>query len=194
MVLVLVGVPIKTCLAPRQCCLQSVAARNFLERAARWCFQGFYLHRQFEIGRKRLAQTHGIERLVDGQFGDADSLFWLGWTVWPSLSPIVPSLGGIFFGLGFQLLFMGMTNYLTDVFRSHSASALGAAAMLRSIGATTLPLAADNMYTNLGIHWAPSVLAFVALAMGFIPFVFIRYGDRLARSSKTAREAFAIQN
>ncbi|KAH7188844.1 major facilitator superfamily domain-containing protein [Fusarium flagelliforme] len=122
------------------------------------------------------------------------SLFWLGWTVWSSLSPIIPSLGGIFFGLGFQLLFMGMTNYLTDVFRSHSASALGAAAMLRSIGATTLPLAADSMYTNLGIHWAPSVLAFVALAMGVIPFVFIRYGDRLARSSKTAREAFAIQN
>ena len=94
------------------------------------------------------------------------SLFWLGWTVWPSVSPVIPTLGGIFFGLGFQLLFMGMTNYLTDVFRSHSASALGAAAMLRSIGATTLPLAADSMYTNLGIHWAPSVLAFIALAMG----------------------------
>lgn len=122
------------------------------------------------------------------------SLFWLGWTVWPSVSPVVPTLGGIFFGLGFQLLFMGMTNYLTDVFRSHSASALGAAAMLRSIGATTLPLAADSMYTNLGIHWAPSVLAFIALAMGVIPFVFIRYGERLARSSKTAREAFAVQN
>ncbi|KAJ4268468.1 hypothetical protein NW762_002531 [Fusarium torreyae] len=122
------------------------------------------------------------------------SLFWLGWTVWPSVSPVVPTLGGIFFGLGFQLLFMGMTNYLTDVFLSYSASALGAAAMLRSIGATTLPLAADSMYSNLGIHWAPSVLGFIALAMGVIPFVFIRYGDRLARSSKTAREAFGIQN
>lgn len=122
------------------------------------------------------------------------SLFWLGWTVWDSMSPIIPSLGGIFFGLGFQLLFMGMTNYLTDVFRSHSASALGAAAMLRSIGATTLPLAADSMYNNLGFHWAPSVLAFIALAMGVIPFVFIRYGERLARSSKTAREAFAIRD
>ncbi|KAF4452266.1 hypothetical protein F53441_4860 [Fusarium austroafricanum] len=122
------------------------------------------------------------------------SLFWLGWTVWPSVSPVIPALGGIFFGLGFQLLFMGMTNYLTDVFRSHSASALGAAAMLRSIGATTLPLAAHSMYTTLGIHWAPSVLAFIALAMGVIPFVFIRYGERLARSSKTAREAFAIQD
>ncbi|KAF5017995.1 hypothetical protein F66182_10044 [Fusarium sp. NRRL 66182] len=122
------------------------------------------------------------------------ALFWLGWTVWPSMSPVVPSLGGLFFGLGFQLVFMGMTNYLTDVFRDSSASALGAASMMRSIGATTLPLAADSMYGNLGIHWAPSVLGFIALFMGVIPFVFIRYGDRLARSSKTAREAFAIQD
>ncbi|KAJ4319022.1 hypothetical protein N0V84_006560 [Fusarium piperis] len=122
------------------------------------------------------------------------SLFWLGWTVWPSVNPIIPSLGGLFFGLGFQLLFMGMINYLTDVFLQYSASALAAASMTRSIGAILLPLAADSMYGDLGLHWAPSVLAFIALAMGVIPFVFIRYGDRLARSSKTARAAFAIQD
>ncbi|KAF4923970.1 putative MFS-type transporter [Colletotrichum viniferum] len=116
------------------------------------------------------------------------SLFWLGWTVWPSTSPIVPMLSGIFFGCGFQLLFMGMINYLTDVFRQYSASAHAAASMTRSIGAITLPLAANSMYTNLGVHWAPSVLGFIALAMGVIPFIFIRYGDRLARSSRTARE------
>lgn len=120
------------------------------------------------------------------------SLFWLGWTVWPSTSPIVPMLSGIFFGCGFQLLFMGMINYLTDVFRQHCASAHAAASMTRSIGAITLPLAANSMYTNLGVHWAPSVLGFIALVMGVIPFVFIRYGDRLARSSRTAREAFAV--
>ncbi|KAM5351563.1 hypothetical protein ACJ41O_004286 [Fusarium nematophilum] len=122
------------------------------------------------------------------------SLFWLGWTVWPSVSPVIPTLGGIFFGLGMQLLFMGMINYLADVFRQYSASALAAASMTRSIGAILLPLAADSMYSDLGIHWAPSVLGFFALAMGVIPFVFIKYGDRLARSSRTAREAFAIQD
>lgn len=89
---------------------------------------------------------------------------------------------------------MGMINYLTDVFRQYSASAHAAASMTRSIGAITLPLAANSMYTNLGVHWAPSVLAFIALAMGLIPFVFIRYGDRLARSSRTAREAFGVMN
>ncbi|KKY35199.1 putative major facilitator superfamily transporter [Diaporthe ampelina] len=122
------------------------------------------------------------------------SLFWLGWTVWPSMSPIVPMLSGIFFGCGYQLLFMGMFNYLTDVFRQYSASAHAASSMTRAIGAITLPLAADSMYKNLGVHWAPSVLGFIALVMGLIPFVFIRYGDSLARSSRTAREAFAIED
>ncbi|TDZ18416.1 putative transporter [Colletotrichum orbiculare MAFF 240422] len=120
------------------------------------------------------------------------SLFWLGWSVWPSVSPVVPMMSGVVFGCGYQLLFMGMINYLTDVYRQYSASAHAAASMTRSVGAITLPLASSSMYSNLGVHWAPSVLGFVALAMGVIPFVFIRFGDRLARSSKAAREAFAI--
>ncbi|KAK1461799.1 major facilitator superfamily transporter [Colletotrichum cuscutae] len=122
------------------------------------------------------------------------ALFWLGWTVWPSTSPVLPMFSGVLFGCGFNLLFMGMINYLTDVFRQYSASAHAAASMTRSIGAITLPLAAGKMYGNLGVHWAPSVLGFIALAMGVIPFIFIRFGDSLARSSKTAREAFAIGN
>ncbi|KAK7425352.1 hypothetical protein QQZ08_008138 [Neonectria magnoliae] len=122
------------------------------------------------------------------------ALFWLGWTVWESVPPVVPMLGaGFFFCLGLQLLFMGMINYLTDIFRQSSASAHAAASWTRSTGAILLPLAAEPMYRNLGLHWAPSVLGFLALAMGVIPFVFIRYGDRLARSSKTARAAYGIQ-
>lgn len=117
-------------------------------------------------------------------------LFWLGWTVWPSVSPVIPMISGVFFCCGYQLLFMGMVNYLTDVYRHHSASAHAAASMTRSIGAVLLPLAAGDMYDSLGLHWAPSVLGFIALAMGAIPFIFIRFGDRLARSSKYGREAF----
>ncbi|KAH6998472.1 major facilitator superfamily transporter [Ilyonectria sp. MPI-CAGE-AT-0026] len=120
-------------------------------------------------------------------------LFWLGWSVWESVPPVVAMLGsGFFFCAGIQLLFMGMINYLTDVFRQSSASAHAAASWTRSTGAILLPLAAQPMYSSLGLHWAPSLLGFLALVMGVIPFVFIRYGDRLARSSKSARAAFGI--
>ncbi|KAF7554147.1 hypothetical protein G7Z17_g3125 [Cylindrodendrum hubeiense] len=114
------------------------------------------------------------------------SLFWLGWTVWDSVSPVVPAFGGLFFGIGFQLLFISMLNFITDVFRQHSASAHAGASCLRSIGAILVPLAADSMYRDLGIHWAPSVLGFISLAMGVIPFVFIRYGETLTRRSQYA--------
>lgn len=121
------------------------------------------------------------------------SLFWLGWTVWDNVSPVLPAFGGFFFGIGFQLLFMGMSNYITDVFRDLSASAQAAASATRSIAAILLPLAAGSMYSELGIHWAPSLLGFVALAMGVIPFVFIRYGETLARKSKSARAVYGVE-
>lgn len=38
-------------------------------------------------------------------------MFWIGWTARPSVHWIVPTLGGIPFGFGFLLIFMGLTNY-----------------------------------------------------------------------------------
>ncbi|KAJ3540012.1 hypothetical protein NM208_g5242 [Fusarium decemcellulare] len=115
------------------------------------------------------------------------SLFWLGWTSRETISPAVPASGGLFFGLGFLLLFASMLNYVTDMFREYSASAHAAASFTRSIGAVVLPLAAGPMYARLGIHWAPSVLGLIALVMGVIPFFFIVYGDTLARKSRFMR-------
>ena len=119
------------------------------------------------------------------------SLFWLGWTSWISVSPAAPALGGLFFGVGFQLVFMSMLNYITDVFREMSASAHAGASCLRSIGAITVPLAACPMYVRLGVHWAPSLLGFLSLIMGIIPFLFIRYGELLARKSKFAHTLYS---
>lgn len=110
------------------------------------------------------------------------SLFWLGWTSWPgSVSPIVPMLSGALFGLGSQLLYISVLNYVTDVFCNLSASAHAGASVLRSITAVLLPLSTQTMYMQLDIHWAPSVLGFLAVLMGAIPFLFIKYGDALSR-------------
>lgn len=56
---------------------------------------------------------------------------------------------------------------------------------MRSLGAIFVPLAAGPMYEQLGIHWAPSVLGFLALAMGLIPFIFIWQENRLASASES---------
>jgi len=44
------------------------------------------------------------------------------------------------------------------------------------------------MFDALGIHWACSLLAFLSLGVTIIPFVFIRYGDRIRAGSKFCQE------
>ncbi|CAH0047317.1 unnamed protein product, partial [Clonostachys solani] len=100
-------------------------------------------------------------------------MFWLGWTSGKSLPPILPMLSGLFFGTGYLLLFMSMLNYISDTLPEFAASAQAVAATIRSIGAACLPLAAGPMYAQFGVRWAPSLLAFISLAMGVIPFIFI---------------------
>jgi len=85
-------------------------------------------------------------------------------------------ISGLFFGIGYILIFMAMINYLTDAYKQYSASAQAAASTMRSCFAVCLPLATNSLYGNLGINWASSLLAFVAILLAVIPFVFIRYG------------------
>jgi Major Facilitator Superfamily len=111
-------------------------------------------------------------------------LFWLSWSAFPQVHWIVPMISGLLFGMGYLLIFMAMLNYLTDAYQVFAASANGIASTCRSIFGALLPLAAKPMYTKLGIHWAGSLLAFISLGMAVIPFVFIRYGDRIRENSR----------
>ena len=111
------------------------------------------------------------------------SLFWLGWTAYPSIHPAVPAVSGLFFGAGYLIIFIALLNYITDAYRQFSASAQASASTLRSITAVCLPLAAPQMYNKLGVQWACSLLAFVTLGLALIPFVFIRYGEALRKRS-----------
>ncbi|KAK5703737.1 hypothetical protein LTR97_002750 [Elasticomyces elasticus] len=116
------------------------------------------------------------------------SLFWLGWTARPDIHWIVPTLSALPFGIGFLLIFMGELNYIVDAYEVFAASAMGAASCSRSIFAVVLPFAAKPMYANLGVGWACSVLGFCSLLMALIPFVFIRFGDRIRAGSKFCQE------
>lgn len=40
------------------------------------------------------------------------------------------------------------------------------------------------MYDGLGVSWATSLLGFLALGMGCLPFLFIKYGDFVRSKSK----------
>ncbi|KAH6651944.1 major facilitator superfamily transporter [Truncatella angustata] len=112
------------------------------------------------------------------------SLLWLGWSARTNTTFVVPMLAGIPFGLGFQLIFMALLNYLTDAYEIYAASANAAASATRSLVAVVLPFATTPMFQRLGIGGACSVLAGLSLFMCFIPFIFLWKGEQIRERSK----------
>ncbi|KAL6691312.1 hypothetical protein J3F84DRAFT_169185 [Trichoderma pleuroticola] len=56
--------------------------------------------------------------------------------------------------------------------------------MLRSSVAAGFPLFSRQMFQNLGVQWASTLLGCLAAIMIPIPFVFRVYGSRLRKKSK----------
>merc|ERR1711939_8553 len=73
-----------------------------------------------------------------------------------------------------------------------AASVLAANAVLRSIFGAVFPLFTSQMYANLGIHWASTIPAFLALACVPFPFLFYRYGPKIRVNCKYSQQADAF--
>ncbi|GAB1196244.1 hypothetical protein APSETT444_005513 [Aspergillus pseudonomiae] len=111
------------------------------------------------------------------------SLFWLGWTANRNIHWIAPVLSGILFGVGYQMIFISLLTYVTDAYKIYSASALAASVIMRSIVGALFPLAADPLYSTLGVGWATSVLGFASLACIPIPFALLYAGPWIRKRS-----------
>ncbi|ROW14433.1 hypothetical protein VPNG_03912 [Cytospora leucostoma] len=116
-------------------------------------------------------------------------LFWFAWTTGNNIHWIVPIIGSAFFATGILLIFLSLMNYLVDSYVVFAASVLAANTVLRSLFGAAFPLFTDQMYANLGIHWAASVPAFLSLACIPFPLVFIKYGAQIRARCKFAAEA-----
>jgi MFS family permease len=101
-------------------------------------------------------------------------LFWFAWTNYPSIHWIVSIMAGAPFGFGMVLIFLGIMNYLIDSYTIFAASVLAANSVLRSLFGAAFPLFTTQMYDGLGIHWASSIPAFLALVCVPFPFLFYK--------------------
>ncbi|KAF7880955.1 uncharacterized protein EAF02_006846 [Botrytis sinoallii] len=119
-------------------------------------------------------------------------LFWFAWTNSPSVHWIVSIIGTAPFGCGMVLVFLSVMNYLIDAYVLYAASVLAASSVLRSLFGTAFPLFTSYMYQNLGIHWASSIPAFLALACVPFPFLFYKYGASIRMKCKFAAEAARV--
>lgn len=112
------------------------------------------------------------------------ALFIYGWSVQYQAHYMVPIVATGLIGFGLLMTFMPATTYLVDVFTVHAASAMAASTVLRSFMAAFIPLSSQTMYAAMGYGWGNSLLGFVALLLIPIPFLFIKYGERIrARST-----------
>jgi hypothetical protein len=99
---------------------------------------------------------------------------------------------GVPFGFGMVLVFLSIMNYLIDAYTIFAASVLAANSVLRSLFGAAFPLFTSYMYKNLGIHWASSIPAFLALVCVPFPFLFYKYGPAIRTRCKFSAQSDAF--
>lgn len=150
----------------------------------------------FERRFNRVMQENGgkpvpeerLPPMMIGGFFFAGGLFWLGWAgdYAEKVHWIVPTIGASFVGIGLISIFLPCINYIVDCYLFFAASALAGNTFLRSAFGAVFPLFARQMFTNMKIKWASTLLGCLAIAMLPVPFLFYKYGRSLREKSKFA--------
>ena len=128
-----------------------------------------------------------LKPAIIGAFFIPVCLFWFGWSARPSIHWIMPIIGSSFFSIGAFLLFMSVLTYLGDAYPKYVASVYAGNDLVRSAFGAGFPLFANALYTRLGVGWASTLLGFLSILFIPIPFVLVRYGERIRARSKMAR-------
>ena len=89
--------------------------------------------------------------------------------------------------MGNTLCFIYGSNYLASSYSTYAASALAGATVMRSLFGATLPLAGPALYSALTPRWAGTLLGLLEVVMVPVPFVFLRYGERIRGRSRVIR-------
>ncbi|KAJ5599887.1 hypothetical protein N7450_000954 [Penicillium hetheringtonii] len=154
---------------------------------------GYILYDQRAYSKK-LADNHNIPipewRLPPSILGGVCftiGLFWFGWTGWTkSIHWMAPTASGVITGFGIYVIFLQCFNYLIDSYLTFAASVFAANTIMRSAVGAAFPLFSKQMFQNLGVQWAGTLLGCLALIMVPIPLAFIKWGPALRKKSKFA--------
>lgn len=114
------------------------------------------------------------------------SMFWMGWTAYPSISPWSPLAASVVFGGGILCVFISSYQYIIDTYESYSASALASVTLIRYVAAGGMVEVAIPFYENLGVHWTLTVLGLISLLCVPLPYLFFIFGPRIRKHSKYA--------
>ena len=120
-----------------------------------------------------------------GSIGLPIGLFWFAWTARRDISWASPAVAMVPFAWGNICLFISTISYITDTYHGTTVASAASANSLARYGlAGAFPLFTLQMYENLGINWASSLLAFLAVALLPIPWVLFKFGHTIRAKSK----------
>lgn len=113
--------------------------------------------------------------------------FWYGWSAEAHTHWIMPNIGAVIFAAGVIVGFQCIQTYIVDSYTRYAASAIGAATVLRSLAGFGFPLFAPYLYDKLHYGWGNSLLALIAILLGWpAPFLLWKFGERLRKKSTFA--------
>ncbi|GAA5968783.1 hypothetical protein JCM8115_002090 [Rhodotorula mucilaginosa] len=111
-------------------------------------------------------------------------LLWTAWTSDGRYSIFHPLGGQALFGFGFLTCFVSSYLYLIDSYGHAAASALSAVTFLRYLVSGGAVLFTPPMYRHLTREWALTLLACLAAALSFVPWLFYFLGVRIRSWSR----------
>lgn len=128
-----------------------------------------------------------VPMMIPGAIMVPIGLFWYGWSAQAQLHWMMPNVGAFVFSAGTIISFQCIQAYIIDAYPRFAASGIAAAMFLRSLAGFGFPLFAPYMYKTLDYGWGNSLLAFVAIGIGFpAPVLLWKYGAKLRARSRFA--------
>ena len=113
-------------------------------------------------------------------------LFWFGWTSFPSIHWIAPTLAIGCATMGIFSVYLAVFNYLADTYHRYASSALAAQSFSRNMFGGIFPLITTAMFTRLGFAGASSLLGGAGALLTLIPWILVFYGPQIRARSKFA--------
>ncbi|KAF4454790.1 multidrug resistance [Fusarium albosuccineum] len=114
------------------------------------------------------------------------SLFWLGWTNYPSISIWSAIFAVVFFGYGVTGIFICVYMYIIDSYEIYSASALTFVSLTRYLVAGGMTVVGIPFYENMGTHYTLTIMACLSIILAAIPYVLYFYGPKIRAKSRFA--------
>lgn len=131
--------------------------------------------------------------IIGGSVGVTGGMFVYGWAAYPNIHWMVVTVGLAMVGFGTTAVVVSIANYLIDAYSKYAASALAAVGLVENAAIAFLPLAASAMYTNLGFHWASTLLGCASLMLAATPFLVITWGREIRARSPFMKEAIIVR-